>query len=138
MDPAIASLLQSWRSAGRVAEIGSLGGTSRAVNTQLQKDQSIARILDGLRVRLGPRAFDVVDHWEADSCAVGIARPDNHSVLVYISTNGEGDDRCSVSLELPPQPGSDIPYTAAGDHNAASLDELAEIVRRHFEHDRAA
>ncbi|MGH3850515.1 MAG: hypothetical protein ACRDRT_12575 [Pseudonocardiaceae bacterium] len=108
------------------------------MNTQLQKDQSVIRLLDGLRERLGLRAFDVVDHWEADSCAIGIARPDNHGVLVYISTNGEAGERCSVSLELPPQPGSDIPYTAAGDHDAASLDELAEIVRRHFEYDRAA
>lgn len=108
------------------------------MNTQLQKDQSIVRILDGLRVRLSPQAFDIVDHWEADLCAVGIARPDNHSVLVYISTNGEGDERCSVSLELPPQPGSNIPYTAAGDHAAASLNELAEIIWRHFEYDRAA
>jgi hypothetical protein len=115
-----------------------LGGTTRTVNTQLQKDQSIVRLLDGLRARLGLRSFDVVDHWEGDSCAIGIARPDNHSVLVYISTSGEPGERCSVSLELPPQPGSDIPYTAAGDHDAASLDELAEIVRRHFQYDRAA
>ena len=90
--------------------------------TPLQKDQSIVRLLDGLTARLGPRAFDVVDHWESDLCAIGIARPDNHDVLVYISTNGESDERCSVSLELPPQPGSDIPYTAAGDHDAASVD----------------
>jgi hypothetical protein len=108
------------------------------VNTQLQKDQSIIRLLDGLRARLGPRAFDVVDHWEGDLCAIGIARPDDHGVLVYISTSGEAGERCSVSLELPPQSGSDIPYTAAGDHEAASLDELVEIVRRHFEYDRAA
>jgi hypothetical protein len=87
---------------------------------------------------MGPRAFVVVDHWEADLCAIGIARPDNHSVLVYFSTNSEPGERCSVSLELPPQPGSDIPYTAVGDHVAASLDELAEIVRRHFQDEGAA
>ena len=108
------------------------------MSTQLQKDQSVIRLLDGLRARLGTRAFDVVDHWEADFCAIGIARPDNHGVLIYISTTAEEGDRCSVSLELPPQPGSDIPYTAAGDHEAASIDELVEIVRRHFDYGRAA
>ncbi len=106
------------------------------MNTKFQKDQSIIRLLDGLTTRLGPRAFDVVDHWDGDWCAIGIARPDNHGVLVYISTYGEGDERCSVSLELPPRPGSDIPYTAAGNYDAASVDELAEIVRRHFDYDR--
>ena len=108
------------------------------MNTQLQKDPSIIRLLDGLRARLGPRAFDVVDHWESDLCAIGIARPDNHGVLVYISTYDENDECSSVSLELPPQPGSDFPYTAVGDHDTANFDELAEIVRRHFEYDRAA
>lgn len=106
------------------------------MNTRFQKDQSIIRLIDGLRALLGPRAFDVVDHWESDLCAVGIARPDNHGVLVYISTSGKPGERCSVSLELPPQPGSDIPYTAAGDQDAANLNELAEIIQRHFGYNR--
>lgn len=89
-------------------------------------------MIDGLRVRLGPDAFDVVDHWESDAFAIGIACPDNHAVLAYISTIEGGNKGCSVSLELPPRPGSDMPYSTAGDYNVASLDELVEIIRRHF------
>ena len=122
---------------GLSLSLEALGGATLTVNTQLQKDQSIARLLDGLEARLGPRSFDVVDHWEGDLCAIGIARPDNHEVLVYLCTYGQSGEHCSVSLELPPQPGNDVPYAAAGDHDAASLDELAEIVRRHFQYGRA-
>lgn len=108
------------------------------MNTQIQKDKSVIHLLDGLRALLGSAAFDVVDHWEADLCAIGIARPDNHGFLVYISTFGKSGEGCSVCLELPPQSGSDIPYTAVNDREANSVEELAEMVRRHFDHDHAA
>lgn len=98
-----------------------------------QKAPSIIRLLDGLRARLGQRAFDVVDHWEIDEFAVGIARPDNHSVLAYISTDGKKGERSFVSLELPAAAESNSPYVDAGSHEATSFDELAAIVRGHFE-----
>ena len=98
----------------------------------LRKDGSIIRILDRLQELLGVGSFDVVDKWDADLCAVGIARPDDHGVLVYISTfkvHGEG---CWVSLELPPNAGSDDPFTPGGDRDVANVGELADIVRQHF------
>jgi hypothetical protein len=54
-----------------------------------KKDESITRLLEQLRRRLGVDAFDVVDHWKCDLRAIGVARPDNHSVLVCISTFGK-------------------------------------------------
>ena len=99
---------------------------------KLKKDKSITHLLTGLRAQLGANFFDVVDHWQSDPRAVGIARPDNHGVLIYISTNNAQGEACSVSLELPPPPPSDAPYTAAGNHEAASFDELAQMVRKHF------
>ena len=50
------------------------------------------------------------------------------------ATSGEPGEHCSVSLELPPQPDSDLPYTAAGIRDVVSIDELAAIVLAHFEH----
>lgn len=100
----------------------------------LQKAPSIIRILDGLKERLGEEAFTIVDHWKADLCAIGLARSDNPSVLVYISTHSEEEALYSVSLELPPQQDSPLPYTAAGEHGSISLDELATIVSKHFQH----
>jgi hypothetical protein len=68
----------------------------------LQKHKSITELLDRLRTRLGTAAFDVIDHWEGDLCAVGVARPDEHGILVYVSTFGEPEGSYFVSLELPP------------------------------------
>jgi hypothetical protein len=82
---------------------------------------------------LGQHAFDIVDHWEGDLFAVGIARPDNHAVLVYISTYNKVGEGCSVSLELPPTSGIDFPYTKASDHNVTSFDQLVQIVQHHFD-----
>lgn len=89
------------------------------------------RMLDELRVELGEGAFDVVDHWE-DSFAIGIARPDNHGVLVYVSTHDRRKNKYWVSLELPPPAGDEAAYVPAGEHQAQGIQELASIVRAHF------
>jgi hypothetical protein len=102
------------------------------VKTELQKDKTILRLLDRLAKRLGTRAFDVVDHWEADLCAIGIARPDDHRVLVYVCTYEQQDGTYFVSLELPPAAGSDLPFSSAGEQEAKSFDELVEIIQRHL------
>lgn len=106
------------------------------MNAKLQKDETIVRLLAALCERLGVGVFDVVDHWDADLCAVGIARPDNHRVLVYINTFGQAEGTYFVSLEIPPKPTdkewADHPYTPAGDCEAHSFDPLVEIVQKHL------
>lgn len=107
----------------------------------LQKDESILRLLDRLRTSLGAAAFDVVDYWEADSCAVGIARPDKRGVLIYVSTFGEPEDSYFVSFELPPRNGDEQwanhPYTPSGEQQVRSFDELVQVIQRHFGYDIA-
>jgi hypothetical protein len=96
------------------------------------KDDVIIRVLDRLRHDLGAGAFDVVDHWEADLNAVGIASPKNHGVLVYISTSGQSEERYHVELELPPAPGDDFPYQDAGSFSQLDYPQLLDIVRQHL------
>ena len=107
-----------------------------------EKDRSIIQLLDRLRARLGADAFDVVDHWEGDLCATGIAPPDNHDVLVCISTLGEPEGNYFVSLELPPrvrdEQWANHSYTPAGDQEVEGFDELVQIIERHFSCNRAA
>ena len=97
-----------------------------------QKDETILQLLHRLTERLGARAFDVVDHWDADLCAIGIARPDDHRVLVYVCTFGQQAGTYAVSLELPPTADSDLPYSSAGEQEARSFNELVEIIQKHF------
>ena len=102
------------------------------MSANVDKDESITQMLTELRVELGDGAFDVVDHWDTDSFATGVARPDNHGVLVYVSTLALRKNKYWVSLELPPKPGDDHPYEPAGEREATGIQELASIVRAHF------
>lgn len=102
------------------------------MKTPLIKDATILRLLDRLKEHLGPGTFDVVDHWESDLCAIGVARPDNPRVLVYISTFRRHDDTCFVGLELPAAAGSDPPYTQAGERVTKNFGELLTIIQRHL------
>jgi hypothetical protein len=88
--------------------------------------------MDKLESLLGESTFDVVDRWDGDLFAIGIARPDNHRVLVYISTYDQPLGTYFVSLELPALPFSDDPYASAGEFRARSLDELVSIIRKPF------
>lgn len=103
------------------------------MTTHADKHETITRMLDELQAELGGDAFDVVDHWEGDSRAIGIARPDDHGVLAYISTHDGGKNRFWVSLELPPRTPDEFPYVSAGDRQVHGIQELAAVVRTHFE-----
>jgi hypothetical protein len=105
------------------------------MNANIDKDESIMRMLTELRAELGDGAFDVVDHWD-DSFATGVARPDDHGVLVYVSTHDRRKNKYWVSLELPPKEGDEGPFVAAGERQAHGIPELASIVRAHFGEDR--
>ena len=102
------------------------------MSVNVSKDESITRMLTQLRAELGDGAFDVVDHWD-DIFATGVARPDNHGVLVYVSTHDDRKNKYWVSLELPPPPGDEAPYVTAGERQAHGIQELASIVRAHFD-----
>ena len=99
----------------------------------MTKDQSIVDLLAALSAALGPGAFDVVDHWEADLVAVGIGSPENHDVLAYLSTHEKSAGRYLVHLELPSSPGSELPHTPAGEHDDVSFEMLVGLLRHHFE-----
>jgi hypothetical protein len=96
------------------------------------KDPAILAVLDRLWSRLGSDAFVMLDHWKSDLCAVGIASPHNHCVLIYISCLGKLPDHFMYELELPPQSGDDFPYQVAGTGSEVSFEELAGVVAGHL------
>lgn len=98
----------------------------------MTKDVSIHALLARFEAAFGAGSFDVVDHWEADLCAVGVARPGEPGTLAYVSTFGLPDGRYSVRLERPPSPGSDLPYTPAGEREDIGLDEVLAVVGAHL------
>ena len=98
----------------------------------LRKDEHILRMLARLQQRLGPGAFQVVDHWEADLRAVGIAHPRDEHLLVYVA-DVNAEDRFYVELEDSPANGSDMPYSVRGRYRSVSFDELVELAAAHFQ-----
>jgi len=49
----------------------------------MQKDETIVTLIEKLRTELGECSFEIVDHWTADLCAIGLKKG---KCLVYIST----------------------------------------------------
>jgi len=99
----------------------------------LKKDKSIHVLLEQLRVRLGSQAFEVLDHWDADLCAIGIARPESPIPLVYISTWRQPPGKYVVSLELSPERGSSAPYQSGGEHDGVDFEVLVSTIMRHLD-----
>jgi hypothetical protein len=99
---------------------------------RLQKDDHIIRLLAQLQERLGVGAFQIVDHWEADLRAIGIAHPSNVQRLAYIAAPDPAHGSFYVELEDEPQAGSDLPYSLVGRYRNISFDELVRLVAAHF------
>lgn len=93
------------------------------------KDPAILDTLKRLRSTFGDGAFVVVDHWDSDLNAVGIAKPDNRRVLVYFAAYGNG---YYAELELPSPAGDDMPYRVVGRCSGLTFDQLARVVACHL------
>jgi hypothetical protein len=96
------------------------------------KHHSIETTLTRLSEALGAGAFAVIDHWEDDEFAVGVAHPQHQAQLVYITTFEMPKDSYFVVFEKAPNPDSDLPYTDEGDDVAESFEELVEMIQKHL------
>jgi hypothetical protein len=97
----------------------------------VDKEKLLKNTIENLQEMFGAEAFDIVDHWQGDLRAVGIARREDHDVLVYVSTDKQMGGRYFVSLELPSFD-AEMPYDSAGDFKDVDFDELARIVKQHL------
>jgi hypothetical protein len=97
---------------------------------RLVKNDAVLKLLSRLQYRLGGGRFQIVDHWESDLDAIGVAHPRNRELLAYIAAYGPED--FYVELELPPEHGSELPYSVAGQFRSLTFDEVAQIVAKHL------
>jgi hypothetical protein len=96
------------------------------------KDPELRRAVEYLRHRFGEDVA-VVDHWDADLMAIGLARKGVAGKLAYLSVRStSGDIRFFVALENPPKRDSDAPYEDAGSHGDLSLSQAADVIGRHL------
>lgn len=99
--------------------------------TSATKVPEIVALIATLRERLGADAFDIVDHWEADRCAIGIASPRDHRVLIYLATVDCDVGRYHAELELPPTE-PDRLYREAGSVEDIDLEHVLAVVGAHL------
>jgi hypothetical protein len=95
-----------------------------------QKGTSIRELVQRLRERLGAASFVVVDHWQQDPFAIGIANPQDPRVLAYINTGSETAARYFLSFETPPLDSWANPaHRRAGEHSVETIDEIALLIQ---------
>jgi len=95
----------------------------------IEKDRSILDLLS----RLSPERNDwiVVDHWEADLCAIGLTSPSAPDRLVYVSTHNKSDGRYDYECEE--GRGSTPENHATGDAGQnVDLPTLIAVLQRHL------
>jgi len=99
--------------------------------SSLNKAGRITRTLIELERRLGPDAFRIVDHWEADFHAIGIAKPGDERMLAYFAV-GDADNSYYLEIETSPAANSDLPYAVAGRFQNLTFDELVKHIARYL------
>jgi hypothetical protein len=97
----------------------------------VSKDASVESLLGRLRADLGNNAFTVIDHWDGDLCAIGVARPADPRYLVYISTWPPERGTFAYECERPPTDAA-MPSESDGMIEGASYDAMRDAVRRHL------
>ncbi|NQT38676.1 MAG: hypothetical protein HQ581_14360 [Planctomycetes bacterium] len=102
------------------------------MNEAYEKERAILDVVDRLRSDLGDGTFDIVDHWEIDLCAIGLALPRDHRILVYISSCGHPNGEYDYEMELPPEPGTDDLYSVADRNPACDYGTLLQAIKRHW------
>ena len=99
---------------------------------RVTKSIPIIELLEYLSIYLGPNDYQIVDHWDGDLCAIGIASCRDKHHLVYISTyeqpRGSYYFECekSLSSEL-----SECTITKQG--NLVDLQSLITVIQQHLD-----
>lgn len=95
------------------------------------KDPSLRNLVEEIARRVPAGCFIVVDHWESDPFAIGLARPTSHDHLVYISSERDVHGRWYLSRETPREHDLEQ-YHEAGTDQFDDIESLAAAVAGHL------
>jgi hypothetical protein len=101
------------------------------------KDPTVGELVDRLASDLGAGTFVLVDYW-ADLTAIGLARPNDHDVLVYVAVivDEEGKaldtpDRYFYECESP-SVADKLGYHVVSSADRVSYEEIVQAAARHL------
>jgi len=89
--------------------------------------QAIDLVLAQLRERFGAAAFGVVEQWDADVCAIGLAAPGGPTHLAYISVCDKPAGRFDLLIERSAPDGA-APPAGSTRHADIDFETLATII----------
>lgn len=101
----------------------------KVTTPSIRKDKSIWVFLGELAHRLPSENYRVVDHWEADLRAIGVAALNDPDRLVYVCTFGQPAGKFAFECEAA---GKDAPYAVTSRGVASSVDEIVLIIAQHL------
>lgn len=93
------------------------------------KDQSIKRLL--IDLDFDRRGWTVVDHWEADAFAIGIASKPDPRRLVYVSTFRRAPGHFDFEVELPAGP-METDYCILDRGENVPFEDLLKAIVKHL------
>jgi hypothetical protein len=98
--------------------------------SNLVKDAAIIELLQRLRRDLGAGSFVVCDHWDADLCAVGVAKVGDERTLAYVSVYGNSPG--AYYLELEDGAGDGADWQTVGRWERIAYSELRDRIAEHI------
>lgn len=95
------------------------------------KDPRIRELLRGLKASMAAGSYQIMDHWDADACAIGIASLEDPWRLVYVSTYDQEGGKYAFECEAPMGSGSGD-YQTIDQGDGLRLDDLLLKIRVHL------
>lgn len=94
----------------------------------MRKDASIWQLVGALAGRLDADQFQLIDHWDADLVAIGIARADDPARLVYVSTWQQPPGHYAFECE---EAHPEHEHAVGERADTVTFDQLVDALRRH-------
>ena len=94
-----------------------------------RKDRTIRELIT--RLELAARGWQVVDHWEADLQAIGVATKQDPRRLVYVSTFSRAPGHFDYQCEAPAGP-DDEDYTTTTSGDDVDYETLLKVLEAHL------
>jgi hypothetical protein len=98
------------------------------------KTRQIKQLTDHLLKKYGADNIIVIDYWEADKTAIGLADK-TKKYIAYISDKGRADKKFFIALENPPITDS-LPYSTDSEFENLSSEEVEEVIIKHLKINR--
>jgi len=96
----------------------------------IDKDLSITDLVE--RLELHERGWCILDHWEADLCAIGISNSPSGDRIVYVSTFDQKAGRYNCECEKRNMQSS-LGYETVYEGRNLTFDELVAVLARHLD-----